>query len=155
MISNGLVFFLVLLVLVQVGCATLPADRPATEASAAEAEAQTLLKYGQTLITRGEMAAAVVALREALQQKPDLVEARASLGLALYGMGDLDGAVEELRATLQRHPDAVSARLTLASALMARQEWAQARGELEQVLVAPAGPASGALQPGRRPLRAG
>jgi tetratricopeptide (TPR) repeat protein len=124
MISGGVMFLLVLLMLLQVGCATLPADRPA----------QSPLERGQALIARGEMAAAVTPLREALRQQPDLVEARTSLGLALYGMGDLDGAVEELRAALQRHPDAVTARLTLASALIARQEWAQARRELEHIL---------------------
>jgi tetratricopeptide (TPR) repeat protein len=129
-----LMFFLVvLLVLVQVGCATSPPDRPAATPTGA-ADAQTLLARGQALIARGQMTEAVTPLREALRQKPDLIDARSSLGLALYGMGDLDGAVEELRAALQRHPDAVSARLTLAAALMARQEWTQARRELEQVL---------------------
>ena len=80
------------------------------------------------------MAAAVTALREALRREPDLIQARSSLGLALYGMGDLDAAVEELRATLRRQPDAFTARLTLASALVAKQDWAAARVELEHVL---------------------
>src|SRR2546425_11302129 len=73
------------------------------------------------------MAAAVSALREALRREPDLIQARTSLGLALYGLGDLDAAVEELRATLRRQPDALTARLTLAAALVAKQDWAASR----------------------------
>src|SRR2546426_1328283 len=80
------------------------------------------------------MAAAATALREALRREPDLIQARMSLGLALYGMGDLDAAVDELRAALRRQPDAVTARLTLATALVAKQDWAAARIELEQIL---------------------
>jgi tetratricopeptide (TPR) repeat protein len=92
------------------------------------------LDQGQALIARGEMAAAVTALREALRNEPDLIQARSSLGLALYGMGDLDAAVEELRAALRRQPDAASARLALATVLVAKQDWAAARVELERVL---------------------
>src|SRR5207302_1718440 len=91
---------------------------------------------GRTLIARGEMMAATVALRDALRLRPDLAEARASLGLALYAMGDLDGAVEELRGLLRVRPDLAEARLTLASALVARQDWPAARAELETALAA-------------------
>ena len=82
------------------------------------------------------MAAAATALRAALRREPDLIEARASLGLALYGTGDLDAAAEELRAALSRAPDAVAARLTLATVLVAKQDWGAARVELEQILSA-------------------
>ncbi len=99
-----------------------------------EARAQVYLEQGRALIARGEMAAAASALREALRLRPDLIQARSSLGLALYGMGDLDAAVDELRATVRGEPDAVSARLVLATALVARQDWAAARTELERVL---------------------
>jgi tetratricopeptide (TPR) repeat protein len=115
---------LLLVVIAQAGCSA-PTSR---------ARAQTYLAEGQALIARGEMAAAASALRAALRQEPDLIEARSSLGLALYGMGDLDAAVEELRATLRRRPDAVSARLTLATALVAKQDWAAARVQLDQLL---------------------
>src|SRR5207302_7863001 len=91
---------------------------------------------GRTLIARGEMMAATVALRDALRLRPDLAEARASLGLALYAMGDLDGAVEELRGLLRVRPDLAEARLTLAAALVARQDWPAARAELETALAA-------------------
>jgi tetratricopeptide (TPR) repeat protein len=92
------------------------------------------LERGQALVARGEMAAAATVLREALRREPDLVQARASLGLALYALGDLDAAVEELRAALRRQPDALELRLTLAKALVARQEWPAAREELERIL---------------------
>ncbi len=104
--------------------------------SAGDADAQRYLEQGRALIARGEMAAATTALREALRRRPDLTQARASLGLALYALGDLDAAVDELRAALGREPEAVSARLTLAAALVAKQEWAAARVELERVLAA-------------------
>jgi len=80
------------------------------------------------------MAAATMQLREALRLQPELVEARESLGLALYNMGDLDGAIEELRALLRQKREAALARLTLAAALIARQDWSSARAELEEVL---------------------
>jgi TPR repeat protein len=82
------------------------------------------------------MVAATVALREALRLEPDLAEARASLGLALYAMGDLDAAIEELRGLLRVRPDLVEARLTLAAALVAHQDWPAARAELETALAA-------------------
>ena len=111
--------------------ATSPRPTPAAAAEAARA-----YEHGRSLVARGEMMAATVALRDALRLRPDLAEARASLGLALYAMGDLDGAVEELRGLLRVRPDLAEARLTLASALVARQDWPAARAELETALAA-------------------
>lgn len=92
------------------------------------------LDLGRTLLARGDMAGATIALREALRLEPDLAEARASLGLALYAMGDLDAATEELRGLLRVRPDLAEARLTLAAVLVARQDWPAARAELEMAL---------------------
>jgi TPR repeat protein len=100
----------------------------------AETEAETYLKRGRALIGDGDMAAAVMALREALRLDPTLLGARSSLGQALYGMGDLEGAVEQFQTVLRGRPDDVPARLHLATALMARHDWRAARGQLEQVL---------------------
>jgi len=121
--------------------ATVPPSSVATSSRpsptpAAAAEAARAYEHGRTLIARGEMMAATVALRDALRLRPDLAEARASLGLALYAMGDLDGAVEELRGLLRVRPDLAEARLTLAAALVARQDWPAARAELETALAA-------------------
>jgi TPR repeat protein len=111
-----------------------PAAASTGASLAREARAREALELGRAAMARGETAAAVRAFREALRLQPDLVEARESLGLALYEMGDLDGTVEELRALLRQHPDAVRARLVLATALMAKQDWSSARPELEEVL---------------------
>jgi tetratricopeptide (TPR) repeat protein len=99
-------------------------------------EAGRALEAGRAHIARGEMVAAAVALREALRLAPDLAEARASLGLALYAMGDLDAAADQLRGALRTRPDLADARLTLAAVLVARQEWPAARAELETALAA-------------------
>ena len=139
-----------LLALALAGCATAaptvppatpsadvrPGAPPVPEPTARPEAARLDLERGQALMTRGEMAAAATALREALRREPDLLPARVSLGLALYGLGDLDAAVEELRAALRRRPEALDARLALAKALVARQEWPAAREELERVLSA-------------------
>ena len=109
---------------------------PVTTSPAATAAAARALEQGRAHIARGDMAAGAVALREALHLRPDLAEARASLGLALYAMGDLDGAVDELRGLLRVRPDFNEARLTLAGALVARQDWPAARAELERALAA-------------------
>ena len=138
------------LVVLASGCVTPHAAPPPTGATAppssvatpprptpaAAAEAARAYEHGRALVARGEMMAATVALRDALRLRPDLAEARASLGLALYAMGDLDGAVEELRGLLRVRPDLAEARLTLAAALVARQDWPAARAELETALAA-------------------
>jgi tetratricopeptide (TPR) repeat protein len=135
-ITSGVIVVLVLIAIVQTACATLPAGPPPGSSAppgSTEARAQALLERGQLLLGRGEMAAAVTSLRQALRLRPDLAPARASLGLALYGMGDLDAAVDELRASLARAPDDVPVRLALATALIARQDWHAARSELEPI----------------------
>ena len=116
----------------------VPPPSPTSESASPPATdpARAALDLGRALLARGEMAAATVALREALRLEPDLAEARASLGLALYAMGDLDAAVEELRGLLRVRPDLSEARLTLAAALVARQDWPAARAELETALAA-------------------
>ena len=108
---------------------------PAPPAAVAPDVASPLAR-GRERLARGDMAAAATAFRQALRAEPDLVDARAGLGLALYGLGDLDAAVDELRAALRVQPDAVAARLALARVLVARQEWPAARDELERVVAA-------------------
>src|SRR5881397_2982928 len=123
------------------GPATAPPSSVAVPPSVAStpavaSEATRALEQGRALMARGEMIAATVALRQALQLAPDFAQARASLGLALYAMGDLDAAVDELRGLLRVRPDLSEARLTLAAALVARQDWPAARTELERALAA-------------------
>jgi TPR repeat protein len=116
----------VLLLAGPAGCATVRAPEPAP--------AQAALERGRTHVARGELTQATVALREALRLEPGLHQARATLGLALYGLGDFEGAVDELRVVRRAQPAAWDARLTLARALMARHDWAGARTELDAVL---------------------
>lgn len=106
-------------------------EPPALKGSRSAAEH---VERARALIGRGEPAAAVPLLREALRLDPSLTDARSSLGFALLGIGDVDGGIEELRAVLRRDPDAVAARVHLATALMARQDWTAARAELDHVL---------------------
>ena len=127
------VFRVVLLLLVALaGCATV--TPPAPPVSVASSGTVAALERGRQHLGRGEMAAAAGAFREALRAQPELTDARAGLGLALYGLGDLAAAVEELRAAVRDRPDSTSLRLALARVLIARQEWPAARAELEAVL---------------------
>src|SRR5215813_8205657 len=107
-----------------------PAGPPAND------QARVALDEGRKRLAQGDIVGASALLREALRLQPDLAEARASLGLALYAMGDLDAAVDELRGLLRVRPDLAEARLTLAAALVARQDWPAARAELESALSA-------------------
>jgi len=115
--------------------APVPAGRPASPMPVGD-QARAALEEGRKRLAQGDMVTASALLREALRLQPDLAEARASLGLALYAMGDLDAAVDELRGLLRVRPDLAEARLTLAVALVARQEWPAARAELESALAA-------------------
>src|SRR3989442_3695808 len=120
-ITSGVIVVLVLIAIVQAGCATVAVGRPAVSSApvgSREAPAHALLERGQALLGRGEMGAAASSLRQALRLQPDLAQARASLGLALYGMGDLDAAVDELHASLSRQPDDIPVRLVLATVLI-------------------------------------
>jgi tetratricopeptide (TPR) repeat protein len=92
------------------------------------------LAQGQAALARGDLAAAVVALREAVSAEPRSADARAALGRALYAAGDLEGAVDELRAAVRQDPESAAARVALAAALGARQEWSPARAELEELI---------------------
>src|SRR5687768_7873782 len=118
--------FLASVVTLATGCASgppAPASPSGPTTAAAASEPRRALEAGRAHIARGDMVAATITLREALRLAPELAEARASLGLALYALGDLDAATEELRRAVRVNPDLADARLTLATVLIARQEW--------------------------------
>jgi TPR repeat protein len=129
---------LLLLAMLHAACAatTPPVTLSVASSSTSTAaeRAQAALARGQALIGRGDMAAAAVALREALAAQPDLTAARSALGLALHGAGDVEAAIDELRALLRQDPEAPSARSTLAAALITRHDWPAARAELEELI---------------------
>lgn len=122
-----------------------PASLPASPASPSESPALAEpspetglagahLDLAKTYLAEGNVPAAVSELREALRLQPDFVEARASLGFALFNMGEVDSAIEEYRAVLQLQPTAARAHLNLATALMAKHDWPAARVELEEAV---------------------
>src|SRR5689334_2625033 len=69
-------------------------DEPAAEPHPAE----THYVLGVTRLNAGDVLGATEELREALRVQPDFLEARMSLGTALYQLGDLDGAIEAYQA---------------------------------------------------------
>ena len=59
------------------------------------------LASAKAYLAKKEDKAAVIELRNALQQNPDLAEARFLLGKALFDTGDIAGAEKELRSALE------------------------------------------------------
>src|ERR1700752_1102102 len=92
----------VLVTAIATGCATGSAPRAAPEVGlgqpaprgaasdprAGNALAHELSEQGRAALAGGDAAAAASSLREAVRLQPDLIDARESLGLALYQMGD-------------------------------------------------------------------
>ena len=66
---------------------------------------ESLVKSAKDYLAKGDQKAAAVQLRNALQQNPDLPEARFLLGVALFDSGDLAASEKELRKALELgHP---------------------------------------------------
>jgi tetratricopeptide (TPR) repeat protein len=108
---------------------------------------------GQAHAEQGDFDGAVIALKHALELKPDVAEAHASLGLIYLKQGRLADSAAALRAELSSHPGNVKARFTLATVLdldgqsdaaltevqavlKARPEYADARSLLGKMLLA-------------------
>ena len=79
---------------------------------------QTMIKSAKDYLAKGELSAAVIQLRNALQKAPDDAEARYLLGSALIDRRDPDGAVKELRRALKLGYPADQAVPKLARALV-------------------------------------
>ena len=79
---------------------------------------QTLVKSAKDYLAKGDLSAAVIQLRSALQKAPDDAEARYLLGSALIERRDPAGAVKELRRALELGYPADQAVPTLARALV-------------------------------------
>src|ERR687891_440030 len=133
--------FLLLVALALAGCATAaptvppatpsadvrPGAPPVPEPTARPEAARLDLERGQALMTRGEMAAAATAPREALERvlsaQPDQLDARYALGVVRYAQGDVAGAIDAYRAVLAADPQQPDARYSLALVLkLARRE---------------------------------
>lgn len=70
-------------------------------------------RAGQQALKLGQFVRAVEEFKKVLALDPDLVEARANLGLAYYLSGDYDLAVTELARVLRERPNLVAANLFL------------------------------------------
>jgi tetratricopeptide (TPR) repeat protein len=82
----------------------------------------------------GHPSEAIPHFIEALRLKPDLVEARYNLGVALQRTGDDAGAARELEMVLQLNPDHPKASLNLAEALRAVGRLHEAESTLRNTL---------------------
>ncbi len=70
-------------------------------------------KLARALMERGNLEEARVELDGMLDQHPEYVEARVTLGLVLYRMAQYEEAAAEWRGCLKRNPDHVKARAFL------------------------------------------
>lgn len=88
----------------------------ACPASAQEPDPQQLFKDASAAEKRGDVAQAVREYQEVVRLRPDMVEARAKLGLALVSLGRLDEAIAQYRTGLAQAPRDPDLRLDLATA---------------------------------------
>ncbi len=80
---------------------------------------ESLIASGKDFLAKNDSKAAVIQLKNALQQDPNLAEARFLLGKALFESGDLAGAEVELRKALERKYASEQTIPLLARALLA------------------------------------
>lgn len=76
-----------------------------------------LLENGKRAFNAGRHAEAAAAFRQALEARPESVEARINLAAALAAQGDRPGAVTHLRDALRLDPASATARFNLATLL--------------------------------------
>jgi Flp pilus assembly protein TadD len=113
--------------------------------------ADTLQQLGQEQKKRGDFAAAVSSLSEALALRPDDAMLHNDLGVALFGSGDLDAAAASFQRAAELSPDsrelwynlgkalrsnshAEAAKVAFETALACDPDYAEARGALGDVL---------------------
>ena len=75
------------------------------------------LDRGSVLAEKGDLDAAIAEFRQAVQQKPDDVDAHYNLGIALHSKGDLEGAISEFREAIRLKPDFTRAHINLGNTL--------------------------------------
>lgn len=91
------------------------------------------LERARAFQAQGEVRAAIIELKNALQKDPDLPEARQRLGLALLEVRDGAGAEIQLGRALATDPDNPELRLALVQAELLQAHYKQAARELEKV----------------------
>jgi tetratricopeptide (TPR) repeat protein len=96
--------------------------------------ADTVLRHAIQLHQSGDIAAAISAYRNYLDQVPDNVMARSNLGAVLARSGHFEEAIVEYQKALEVQPGNLPVRLNLALAYYKASEIPQAAAELERVL---------------------
>ena len=124
--------------------ARLTPDVPEARAIAKElngANADALYAEGLEALKRGDAAAAVAPLREALELDPKLFRAHVQLGDALLALDKPRSAAESYRRAIELEPKIVDARIALAEALLKSQQTAVAESTLREGLaISPTSP---------------
>jgi tetratricopeptide (TPR) repeat protein len=113
------------------------ASRPASEPRVdllRQRMATDLYRQGSWHLVRGQYAVAAERLREALEQNPDLLEARQDLAGIFYRQQDYDRAISEYEAVLSRNGKHESALYGAALAYVAKRDYHQSREMLTRLL---------------------
>lgn len=92
-------------------------ERKAQDADGVQRAADALVLLGVILAVRGEDAAALKAVQQALSLAPNHFDARLALGRALFGMGDNSGAIQAFQAARVLQPTNGQVLFFLATAL--------------------------------------
>lgn len=92
------------------------------------------LAHAASCLHGGKIAEALVALEDALAERPDDEQARNLLGLCLFRRGDLWRAEATFRALVEQNPEVASLRINLAMVQLKAHRFAEARVELEYAL---------------------
>jgi len=98
-----------------------------------QSSAQALYDRAGEALDKGDAATAIQLYNELLQQRPESIEARINLGVALAHEGRYGEAEQEYRQVLSRDPQNEMARLNLALALYKRADFNGAHDEFEAV----------------------
>ena len=96
--------------------------------------ASVLATLGNQYEEKGDRARAMELYRRALEQKPDLTEARVSLARIYLDQGDASGAISLLEPIYQENPESYDAAVVLGGAYQRMGEPARAVEFLEQAL---------------------
>lgn len=97
------------------------------------AAAESALRDGTHAQEKGDLKTAIADFRQAIELKPDLVQAHANLGSALAAAGQLSAAIEEDLQTLVVAPQNEAVRMNLAMAYYQSGDWNHARIEFERI----------------------
>src|SRR5271157_2560162 len=100
-------------------------------ATAQAPDPQRLFQEAAEAQERGDLAGAVRKYQELIRLHPEMIAARANLGIALVALGRFDEAIAQYRAALSQAPDDPILRLDLALAWYKQAEFGKAASELE------------------------